>query len=88
MAAFGAFNRSSPNLNRHLIRHLYLAMLYLHVAIQAVNLLLADMFVMDQIDIGILLFSVHMAEIAFFPGRDAVAFRDFHVALVAFVPGL
>jgi len=63
-------------------------MLYLRVAIEAVDLFLSDMFIVNQLDIGILLCSVHMAEIAFVRGCDAVASCDLHVALVAFVPRL
>ena len=63
-------------------------MLYLRVAIQAVDLLLGNMFVMDQFNIGILLCSIHMAEVAFFLRRYALAFGDLYVALVAFVTRL
>ena len=63
-------------------------MLYLRVAIQAVDLFLGDMFVVNQLDIGIFLDSVHMAEVAFVLRCGAVASCDLDVALVAFVTRL
>ena len=63
-------------------------MLYLRVAVQAVDLFLGDMFVVNQLYIGILLCPVHMAKVAFVLRRVAVAFGDLHVALVAFVTRL
>ncbi len=63
-------------------------MLYLAMAIQAIDLFLADVFVVKRADIRILFCPIHMAEEAFVLGRKTVAFCDLHVALAAFVTDL
>jgi len=71
--------------HRYLFNHAYFSVFYPWMAPETIYLLVRNMLFMNEFNIIVHFRPFHMAKITFVSGSNAITFRHFRMALIAFI---